>query len=761
MTPLVAWLVFPLLLGLLSLGCGVALERATGRTVPGALLVPAGLAVLIVVAQFFTLADATAELATPAVAVLAAAGLALSRDRLRRLDLRPGAAAAAVYAVFAAPVVLSGSATFAGYVKLDDTATFLALTDRAMTHGRSLAGLAPSSYETTLAVNLAHGYPLGSILPLGVGHTLVGADSAWLYQPYLAFLAGVLALGLYGLLGGLVRSAGLRGLAAGVAAASALLYGYALWGGIKELAAAALLPLPAALVRERLGLPLAFAAAAMVGVLSLGGGAVWLVPLLVAGLPLAIRAFRGAALFSTATLVLSLPALLAATTFINHGNDNALTDRHELGNLFHRLSLLQAFGIWPSGDFRTGPADRRPAYVLVAVCALAAVAALAWARRRRAPELPLYLGSALAGTAVLVAAGAPWVGAKALAIASPAFLLAGAAGCAIVFESGRRIEAALAGAAILFGVVWSDALQYREVNLAPRGQLVELERIGKRFAGQGPTLMTEYSVYGVRHFLRAMDAEGASELRRRVIPLRTGQPLGKAQYADLDAFRLDGLLVYRSLVLRRSPVESRPPSVYRLVWRGRFYEVWQRPVAPAATVLDHLPLGAGIDAAGIPRCDDVLRLAALAGRNGRLAAVVRPPAAVVPLPGGSSEAGVRLAAAGRYGIWVGGSFRGRLQALVDGKPTGSARHRLNWSGQFTDLGAAGLAAGAHRVTLRSEGSDWRPGSAGPQPGFGPLVLGRVTADLPVVSVSPARARILCGKSLDWVEALRSSHRMKP
>ena len=46
----------------------------------------------------------------------------------------------------------------------------------------------------TLAVNLAHGYPTGSLLPLGVGARLVGTDPAWLLQPYLAFLAAMLAL---------------------------------------------------------------------------------------------------------------------------------------------------------------------------------------------------------------------------------------------------------------------------------------------------------------------------------------------------------------------------------------------------------------------------------------------------------------------------------------------------------------------------------------------------------------------------------------
>ena len=30
---------------------------------------------------------------------------------------------------------------------------------------------------------------MGSLMPLGVGHKLLGTDAAWLWQPYLCFLA--------------------------------------------------------------------------------------------------------------------------------------------------------------------------------------------------------------------------------------------------------------------------------------------------------------------------------------------------------------------------------------------------------------------------------------------------------------------------------------------------------------------------------------------------------------------------------------------
>src|SRR5207237_6956301 len=124
---------FPLLLGLLSLVCGLFLERMTGLALPGAVVPATGLALIVVAAHFTTLSDATAELSVPLVAGLAALGLVLSPPwRRGRIDAWALAAAVGVYAAFAAPVVLSGAATFTGYIKLDDTATWLAITDRIM-----------------------------------------------------------------------------------------------------------------------------------------------------------------------------------------------------------------------------------------------------------------------------------------------------------------------------------------------------------------------------------------------------------------------------------------------------------------------------------------------------------------------------------------------------------------------------------------------------------------------------------------------------
>jgi hypothetical protein len=777
MTMLVAWLVFPAVLAALSLGCGLLLERAAGVRLPGSLLVPAGVALIIVVASLATMRAATAELATPLVVALAVAGYGLSFPlRGHRLDLWCIGGAVAVFAVFAAPVVASGDPTFAGYIKLDDTSTWLAFTDHVMERGRDLTGLAPSTYEATLASNLPGGYPIGSLLPLGVGHELTGEDSAWLFQPQLAFLAALLTLAGYELVRPLIRSRPLRVLTVAIASQAALFYGYALWGGIKELATTPMVALLAALVprflsdggRVRSVLPLATVTAATIAILSVAGG-VWLLPVLAAAI-LALRAFPPqqflalAGTFAVVAAMLSIPALSEAETFVVKNVEAAgsgLRADAELGNLIEPLNPLQLFGIWPTGDFRYDPGELELTYILIAVVLVAGLAGLALALRARQYGLPIYALASVTAAAATAAVGSPWVDAKAFAMASPALLLVALSAVAICFEHGRRVEAVIAAAAIVGGVAWSNVLAYHEVWLAPYDKLSELEAIGERIGDQGPTLMTEYEPYGVRHFLREADPEGASELRRRTVPLRDGRVLGKGEVADIDQFDLSGLLEYRTLVLRRSPLASRPPSVFRVIWEGRYYEIWQRTDA-AAPIVEHVALGDGGAPAAIPRCGEILRLARRAGPAGRLAAVVRSrPVVIHPAAGGriflddalSISQTFDLPVAGSYGAWVGSEFRGRVQLSVNGDGVGEARHELEPE-QFTLIDERRLPAGRNAVQLDYGGPDLRPGSGGrPWFGLGPLVFSRSTAARPVLYVRAQDARSLCGRSLDWVEAI--------
>lgn len=786
----VSWVLFPILLGALCLGCGLLLEASVGRRLPGLLLAPAGFVVLVVIAGILTSRGETASLATPAIVVAALAGVALTYPswRGRPLDRWALAAALGVFAVYAAPVVFSGDPTFTGYIKLDDTATWMAFVDRVMDHGRDLSGLEFSSYQTTLQVNLPAGYPVGAFLPLGVGGQLTDTDVAWLVQPYMATMAALLALTLYWLARTLVESPGLRALVAFGAAQSALLFAYSLWGGIKEVAVALAIAVLAAtapaVARAGTGwrdiLPAAVATTALLAMVG-SGGIVWIAPIL--GL-VAVALWRAQGLRTvldrawplllTAAL-LAVPALFAAGAF--SPTQGGLTDANELGNLIGPLSVAQFAGIWPSGDFRLDPDNMGlTAFLIVLAIAAAAVGAFfAW--RRRAWELLLYCVGAGLGSLAVFVYSSPWVGAKALASGSTAILFLALAGAAVLAVRVERVLGTTLLAVLLGGVLWSNALGYHDVSLAPYDQLRELESIGEEFAGEGPTLMTEYQPYGVRHFLRDADAEGASELRARSVPLVEGGELEKGEWGDTDQIALQSLLTYRTLVLRRNPAQSRPPSAYSLVRWGEYYDVWQRPPGSGPEIAEHLPLGSFEDPAAEPECTEVLRLAAVAGAGGTLAAVERLPNVnaslsasthpvnwlpteagspdLVPHGPGTAELQLKLDQPGRFAFFLQGSVRNRLALEVDGSEVGSVSNQLNEARQFLYFGDAALSRGAHDVRLVLDGQSLAPGSGGPPEPIGPLALSPViNEDPPVLRWPASRAAELCGRPLDWIEALR-------
>lgn len=806
MTFAIAWIVLPLVLGLLSLGCGLLLETVSGMRLPGTLLLPGGFIVISLATYFAHMTDATAFLQTPLVVVLAVAGYGVSRPWQRfQLDRWLTGSSVGVYAMFAAPVAFAG-VTFAGYIKLDDTATFLSFLDRATNHGYGAAGLNPSSYKSTLLnEGYKYGYPLGSMLPLDVGHTLLGVDQAWLYQPYLTFLAVLTALGLYELVSGFVESRALRACVAFFGAQAALMYGYALWGGVKELFAPGVVLFAVCLVPRvkagtpRQAIPLAAASAAVIGALSVGG-AIWLLPMLGVGMALLALyrplqdALRTAGVYVVTLGVLSLPILLVSAPRLN--TLGKFTKATQIGNLGHPLSWWQLFGPWLSGDFRGTPSSPTLTHLLALAVALAAVFAVVVASRRGRIEVVLALATAVFATLVYVERASPWVGAKALASASPLVLGVGLAGLAVAIEAAWRargrvefaVLAPLAGvvlAVVAGAVVWSNVLQYRGVLLAPGARLTELETIGAKFSGQGPALLTEYEPYAARHFLRGVDADDAAGLRFHAVAVRHdpcvqehGLGACNGVSPDLDEIKLGDVLQFRTLIIRRTGLASRPPSVYDKVWSGRYYDVWQKnPRRPR--ILEHLSLGSRFQPAAVPVCSDVRALARrAAASHGRLATVYRQPAIVInpstKLHGAPTQFGkygltsgliysnapyaaaypFNVQAGGVYGVWIGGSFSSTLIAKIDGNKVGEATTQTEWPGNFLGFGKLYLARGPHTLLIIHRGPDFSPGSAAFQPfGLGPFAIAQGTDLSDVSYVQPKDARSLCGKSLDWIEAL--------
>jgi hypothetical protein len=823
---ILAWVLFPLVLAAVGVGWGVLVERAAGARVNDALLLPLGLAAALVLAGTLTAFAATAPAAVPVVAVGAAAGLLLAWPR-RRLHRWPLLAAVGVLLAYGAPVLLSGQATFTGFVRLDDTATWFNIVDHVMSHARSVAGEPPSTYRLLYTGDVGATYPLGAFMLPGVARALVGVDIAWVFQPYLACCAAAVALCLYALMEPIVSSVRIRALLAFAAAQPALLYGYSLWGGIKELTAAFLLALGVALIAAILPrrpaswrelLPVAVAAGALIQTLGPGAGG-WVAPALVA---VAVAwMWRGSrrerpranvtsiAWLAGLTAAFLVPVWVVVGAFLsNKGGpfaglfSSGQTQATKLGNLFHPLSAFQLAGIWPVGDFRL-TAPTLASALLIGLVLLAAAAALWVSARRRQFGIALYVAVALIGSGVVhFSGGTPWVTGKALAISSPALLAAALTGAGMLWSRwSRNRVAGLAGflvaAALAGGALWSNVLGYHDATLAPRPRLAELQQIGDLVAGKGPTFINEYEVYADRHFLRAGAPVEPAEYRGPDLSLSDGATLTKAAAADLDSFPLSTLEPYRSLVIRRSPTESRPPSIYRLVWQGRYYQLWQRPAQPSTRILEHVPLGesnvlpycgraeggseplCSIDPVATPPCEQIQSLARQAiGEHAELLAYQRPapivargdqtvwPASwfheraehtLTPTTPGEAISHIAVASAQSYELWLGGSFSRGFEVSVDGREVGRVKDELSAINGYVHVTNVFLAPGIHTFALAYPHSDLTPGSGENElTSLSAIALEpRQSPRSELISVKPGQAAQLCGRPLDWIEIVRN------
>jgi len=155
---------------------------------------------------------------------------------------------------------------------------------------------------------------------------------------------------------------------------------------------------------------------------------------------LARRAVRPAAVALGAFLVSVAPELGRMADFARFETFDP--DGAGLGNLFNRISPLEALGIWPSGDFRLDPGDgvAPPAvYWLGAVIGLAALAfGLWWWLRRGERAVPVALGVAGLLVAYAAVAGTPYQEAKAIALAAPLAMLVSARALAMAAPSAEQ-----------------------------------------------------------------------------------------------------------------------------------------------------------------------------------------------------------------------------------------------------------------------------------------------------------------------------------
>jgi hypothetical protein len=798
----VAVLIYPVVLGLLCLGAGLLVERLSGGPLPGALLAAVGAAALIGLSQWTTYFPALAPLTPWAMVLAAAAGFAVARRRAVALmaGIRANgwvvAATAVGYVLAAAPVLFAGRVTFAAYNVLPDSALHMIGADYLIRHGQSYGHLdLINSYGQYIHGYFASSYPSGSHTLFGGSAALLPLPLIWALQPFCA-CALALAVGPAWLL---VRRIGLRAgwaaLAAVTVSMPALVYGYALVGSIKELVALPLILTLGALVAARRdgdrdddgtagrgargALPFALVAAGGVSALGVafsawaGTAALVLAALLAGDVRGRRRSSRDALRYVGVGLAVGL--LAAWPTWIDVPGSlqtaEAIAATPNPGNLYTPLHPAQIFGTWLTGSYRFVPGGH-VTDVLIAITAGAALIGAVHAVRTRATALAAWTALGLAVWLGLTAYGKTWTDAKILMLTTPVVVLLAWGGVAGLRGSRRLARLApLLGLALAWGVLASDEMQYRATDLAPTARYTELASIDGRF-GPGPTLFPDFDEWSL-YVLRKQDVGGPDFVYRppalAAIAPHHGDPV------DLDAVPAAALRSYPLIVTGRDPLASRPPSAYRLLWEGTYYEVWgRRPGAPAA------PAHLGLDATQPASCAAIGRVARVArARHARIVFAAAPQ--IVPVdfaaaaPAGwrrpvNAQLGVLIRRqgqlratftvphAGVWSLWLQGEIMPTVSIGLDGRRLTSVGGQLRGNVFNPDtlppIALRLARAGTHALTIARAAGTLAPGDRGSATLQGLFLTPAAQGTAATLhTTAPGRWRSLCGRRLDWVEAV--------
>ncbi len=447
-----------------SLLLGAAIMAIAGLPRHSAVGPATGLSALLVICGIAIKLPGHAVTAAVAVGVaLIGCFVVFERSRAPTGTVRTAAIVAVLGAalVAAIPFATSGRVGILGQGLVnDDMASHLLFTEWISSH----AGPTPDLIKD--------GYPLGPHAIVAVTAKVSGASLIEGFAGLTGAIAVLLSLTAFGALRG-VRG-WLRAPAAVLAASPYLAAAYLAQGAFKEpLLALALLGFALALpaVRPewsrgtgspgyqsagdgyrpgaRAAIPLGVIAAGTIYNYSfpglawlLGAALVWMLVIAIrerdavrgrrAGLRLRqrLRGARGAlAVGIGIPVVAALPEIFRLASFSSFKafNPSGTGPTVGFGNLRQPLNPLEAFGVWPSGEFRITPANSTTPEIAFYLGALLALTAFAWGLGRALSRRESALPSALLAATVLylasLALGTPYTQAKALTIAAPLIMV--------------------------------------------------------------------------------------------------------------------------------------------------------------------------------------------------------------------------------------------------------------------------------------------------------------------------------------------------
>ncbi len=801
--------VYPILLASLCLGAGLLVDRASGSSLHGALILLVGMAALIGLTQMSTWIWWIAPASPAIIVAFAALGLLVGRARLLGLARALGSGSAArmqvgttalAYLVAIAPVLLVGRPSFSSYMVLTDSAVHMVGADYLISHGYNFAHLdMGNSYAQLVTSYFNNAYPSGADTLFGASAVLLGVPVIWAFQPFNAF-ALAMAVGPAWLI---ARRIGLdrwwAALAALTATVPALVYAYELIASVKEVVALTMLLGIGVLVVDharwltgnaRRAIPFATLAAAGFSAIGMGFGA-WLAMaliVLVVAHRNAIGSYAGMGWRSAASAgaMLVTLAILALPTWGQASKSLAVTEAiantSDPGNLQQPLKSVQMIGTWLSGSYLSPPQGLAGmlTHALMSITVVAAaIGVLHLIRERRWALAAWVIGSIMVWIG-LKAYGTTWVDAKGLVLTSPVLILAAWAGVAALraqrfarggagIAIGARALALATAAMIAGGVLVSDLMQYRYSVMAPTARYEEMASLNGRFAGRGPTLFTDFDEYSLQE-LRSLDIGGPDFLNPPASVLDTSE--GHGHTVNLERTRPNALARYPLIITRVDPLAYRPPAAYRLLWQGTYYQVWGR-VRGARPAL----AAAGLQGGHPASCSLLAHFAAVAvQRHAQLVADSHPDVIPIGLAGlrhtsGWYRHGVELVMdtegrlwrsfdvphAGTYRLWLQGEAMPTLRVRIDGRIAATVAGQVSGNGDSPDPMVpitVRLRAGRNMLSIAREGFSLAPGSTS-EAYLQAIYLtpaGRGERQL-LRTVAPARWRSLCGAHLNWIEVV--------
>ncbi|MGH2831158.1 MAG: hypothetical protein ACRDK2_00145 [Solirubrobacteraceae bacterium] len=790
---------YPCVLVVLCLGAGLLTDRLSGGFLPYALLPIVGASALIAFSQLSTYLSWLAPVSPYLMASFALAGFLLARVKLlallRAVGERPWLIALPLiaYLLALAPVLLAGRASFSSYMTLADSAVHMIGADYLIHHGQQFSHLdLRNSYGQFIKGYYAAGYPSGADTLFGASALLLRLPLIWAFQPFNAFMLA-LATGPAWLL---ARRLGLTGmfavLAALAATLGALVYAYELFASVKEISVLGMILALGCLVTEHHRWLCARATGGLaIAVLFAGGlaalGTAFGVWALVATIVLAgvligqLRARRLDVRGVVALLGVGVVTLVIAAgpTWINLSGALQVTQTIATtanpGNLHSPLRAIQIFGVWLNGSYKLAPTGVALlcTYLLIALAVIAAVLGALHVLRTRRYVFAGWLALMLIAWLLVSNSVTTWGAAKTLMLTSPVVILLAFCGVGSLRTRPASRIAALAGTLLALtltgGVLASDAMQYHVSDLAPTARYEELAKLDSRFAGQGPTLFTDFDEYAM-YELRDLDV-GGPDFASPPATLAAAAG-GYGQPVDIDRIAPSALRAYPLIITRRDPAASRPPAAYRLVWQGSYYQVWRR-IHRAKAALSHYVLH-GTRAA---QCTSIGRLASAAPTGARLAAAVAPQLVGIPLKHtvhpahwgherkglvmgspGRLSATFRVPFAGRWEVWIQGQLMPTVKLSLDGRTLASISDQLSGNSLVPNTVPAvpvTLSVGAHRISLTRPGFSFAPGAGGHAVldtiSLTPVVSGQREGAL--LDVAASRWRLLCARRYQWVEVL--------